>query len=77
LAATNGTEVTLTEESGINVKSTLDGDLSTNFGLSNDTAYAFMIVFDDILPSFYTAKSGTAEPCLRYWAWRDDPANAR
>ena len=49
----------------------------TNFGLSNRTASAIMTLFDDMFPSFYTAKNESSEPFLRYQTYLAGPAYTR
>ncbi|KAF1922569.1 uncharacterized protein M421DRAFT_77848 [Didymella exigua CBS 183.55] len=72
--ATNGTQIFFADDIHIQVEypDTVNGTLS--YGTSNDTAYSVMMVFDDMFPSFYTAKDASAEPILRFWTWKDGPA---
>lgn len=65
-----GVDMFLREGNEIQVDTTLTEDAFANFGLSNDTAYKVMMVFDDIFPSFYTAKTPEDEPWLRFWLWK-------
>lgn len=49
-------------------------DNKTTFGLSNITAYGVLAVFDDFLPSSYTAEDISTPPMLRYKNYFDGPS---
>ncbi|KAJ4984176.1 hypothetical protein SVAN01_10347 [Stagonosporopsis vannaccii] len=74
--ATNGTAILYSENIEINYKSQDESEALT-FGMSNDTAYNMMLSFDDIFPSFFTAKDEAAVPELRFWTWKTGPAYTR
>ncbi|KAF3044302.1 hypothetical protein E8E12_006699 [Didymella heteroderae] len=69
----NGTDITYTENVTVTLTESLNGK-TTSFGMTNDTAYAHMMPFDDMFPAYYTAKPNETEPSLRYLTWRDGPA---
>ncbi|KAJ4336035.1 hypothetical protein N0V95_008732 [Ascochyta clinopodiicola] len=69
----NGTIIDYTENVTIKTKESLDGKM-TDFGLSNASAYAHMMPFDDMFPAFYTVKPNESEPILRYCTWTQGPA---
>ncbi|KAF3038394.1 hypothetical protein E8E11_003705 [Didymella keratinophila] len=75
--ATNGTEMYYTENVEISVDNATEKTNSLNFGMTNDTAYNIMAIFDDVFPSFYTAKDNHIEPVFRFWTWKDGPAYSR
>jgi hypothetical protein len=75
--STNGTSIYLREGNEIHVNTTLKDDVLADFGLSKNTAYNVMTTFDDIFPSFYTAKTPTDEPWLRFEVWKDGPSYLR
>ena len=75
--ATDGTMILLREGIDIHINATLKDDAFAEFGMSNDTAYNFMLIFDDIFPSFYTAKTPRDEPWLKFWIWKSGPPYLR
>ncbi|KAH6632986.1 hypothetical protein C7974DRAFT_163104 [Boeremia exigua] len=74
IEATNGTQIFFADDIHIHVNSTDANSTMKSYGTSNNTAYSIMVVFDDMFPSFYTAKDASAEPVLRFWTWKDGPA---
>ncbi|CAI9637048.1 unnamed protein product [Alternaria burnsii] len=44
------------------------------YGMSNTTAFNVMLVFDDYVPSYYTAMTPTESPMLRYKNYLDGPS---
>lgn len=49
----------------------------TDFGLSTDTAYAVMSIFDDAFPSFYVTNNDSSNPLLRYQTYLAGPVYIR
>lgn len=72
--STNGTQIFFADDIHIQIESPDAADEFLSYGTSNDTAYSVMMVFDDMFPSFFTAKNTAAEPVLRFWTWKDGPA---
>jgi hypothetical protein len=44
------------------------------YGMSNTTAFNVMLVFEDYIPSYYTAMTPTESPMLRYKNYLDGPS---
>jgi hypothetical protein len=72
--ATNGTEMDYIENIEISVDPAI-GDNQSSFGMSNDTAFNIMTIFNDVFPSFYTANDNITTPVFRFWTWKDGPAS--
>lgn len=72
----NGTDITYSENVTLTVKESLTGKVA-DFGMSNETAYANMMPFDDLFPAYYTIKPNETEPTLRYETWIQGPAFSR
>ena len=60
----NGTETFYLQN--ITIEAPLNGQNSSVFGVSNETAFTTIFTFDDIFPSFVTVANSTAEMFLRY-----------